>query len=331
MPRRRRKDYTGAWWHVGNRGVERGALFLGPEDYRYFLSLLAHAVHRLWIEIHAYCLMPNHFHLLVRSLGGDLSAAMQWIEDKYARWFNRRRDRQGCLFEGRFWGKIICSLIYRMVAFGYIHANPRRAGLEVAGCPYEYSSERHFESGRGRPWLSRAFGSRLTPAARSGELLPADLAERWRLAPNQDLHELDELLIAPAAGVCDWLVDNASRLERPMRPRFLVVPDTLTAVLDRMRTTLPTVTVRLGRQPRDAWPLLGTGLARTVCATALRDLAAQADITMSTADSRIRLHRRALLEDPAYAQVAGSVLHACLDADYGRLLHEGPFRSRRKR
>lgn len=319
MPRRRRKDFPGAWWHLGNRAVDRGLLFRGPEDYRYFLSLLAHVVHRGWLEVHAYCLMPNHFHLLVRSMNGELSETMQWVEDRYANWFNRRHGRAGCLFEGRFWGKIILSFIYRIVVLGYIHANPRRAGLGAAGRPYDWSSEHHHESGRGRPWLARSFGSRVVAAARRGDLVRFELAEQWRRAPNHDLRDLDALLVAHASGVGDWLVANATRLDRPMRPRFLVVPETLATVLHDLQSRHGPATVRPGRQARDAWLLLATGLGRTVCATSLRDLAEKMGVSLSMAHERVRQHRRALLGDEAYALLAGRVLRACLEVDYGPL------------
>ncbi len=320
MPRRRRKDYPGAWWHIGNKGVAGRSLFTCPEDRRYFLSLLARAVRKGWIEVHAYCLMTNHFHLLVRSPNGELSVAMQWVEDKYARWFNRRLDRCGPLFVGRFWGKVIHCLVYRRAVFAYIHGNPERGGVAIPAGGYLWSSKRDYASGRGRPWLTDSFGRRLRPALMDGTRVPPELVERWHKAPGQDLRDLDRLLPQGWEKVQGWLQRNARLADGPTRPRFLICPGTLRSVLRDHAREAPDATFRMGRRSHGLWPVLWAGMLRTVSALPFQEIADRAEVAPGTAHQRVRLHRRALLEDGRYAAIAGRTLERCLRHDYELLV-----------
>ena len=98
MARKPRLDGPDTWHHVMNRPIGRRTLFENDADFRYFLSLLAQQVRAGRLEIHAYSLMLTHFHLLVRSVKGELSEAMRQIQYRYSRRFNRTRMRDGSLF-----------------------------------------------------------------------------------------------------------------------------------------------------------------------------------------------------------------------------------------
>ena len=89
MARRPRLDEPDAWHHVMNRGIAKRTLFEGLADVRFFLSRVARAVRAGRIEVHTYCVMTTHFHLLVRSLGGELSGVMRQMQLDYVRRFNR--------------------------------------------------------------------------------------------------------------------------------------------------------------------------------------------------------------------------------------------------
>jgi REP element-mobilizing transposase RayT len=305
---------------VGNKGVAGRALFTGDEERIHFLVLLACAVRRGWIEVHAYCLMDNHFHLLVRSPHGDLSVAMQWIEDSYARWFNLRHERFGPLFAGRFWGKLIHTITYRRAVFAYTHANPERAELEIPPGGYPWSSKRHYARGCGCPWLTRTFGSRLSPALQDGVAVPGELVERWAAAPGQDERELDWLLRQRWNRVQAWLARNARLADGASRQRFLVCPRTLERLLGEHARDAADETVLLGKRRHGLWSLLESGLRRTACAQPYQRIADRADVAIGTAHQRVQRHLRALQEDAHYAAVAGRVLEACLRADYELLV-----------
>ena len=90
------------WYHVTARGNERRAIFRDDRDRTRFVELLGELTERFGVRVHAYVLMDNHYHLLVSTPQGNLSAAMQWLGVSYSVWFNRRHGRAGHLFQGRF-------------------------------------------------------------------------------------------------------------------------------------------------------------------------------------------------------------------------------------
>src|SRR5262245_41826146 len=102
MARPLRVERAGAWYHVTSRGNERREIFYQNSDRRHFLGLLQELVEMFHLRLHAYVLMPNHYHLLVEIQTPNLSKAMQWLNVSYAVWFNRRHGRIGHLFQGRF-------------------------------------------------------------------------------------------------------------------------------------------------------------------------------------------------------------------------------------
>ena len=102
MARHPRVEFEGASYHVTSRGNGRAALFLDDEDRRHFLELAEEAARRFGVVPRGYCLMPNHYHLLLTTPLANLSAAMQWVQTAYAAWSNRRHRRCGHVFRGRF-------------------------------------------------------------------------------------------------------------------------------------------------------------------------------------------------------------------------------------
>jgi REP element-mobilizing transposase RayT len=315
MPKRWNKDYPGAWWHVMNRGADGCVLFHDKEEGRYFLSLLARAVRWGWLEIHAWCLMPNHFHLEVRSPCGKLAEAMQWIEHRYAVWFNARHDRQGTLFQGRYRAKLILSDRYRSATFLYIHENPARAHLDEHPDVYWDSSAEFHLTGRGRPWLSRRFGRTVNLRR---DHLPPELMRRWLQAPAVDLRRLDALLQGSAEVVRTWMRTEASRHagSPPIRP--LVLPSTLRSVLRQTRREMRQSGDEPRTRVRNCWDVLLVGLLHTVCGLNLTEAGSETGWPASTVSDRVRRHFKALMEDDGYLGLSARVLRYCLHRDYGR-------------
>lgn len=117
-------------YHVGSRGVDRQPIFGRiPFDREHFLGLLAETVRRHRWNLHAYCLMGNHFHLVLDTPNANLSAGMQYLKGSHALWFNRFKPREGTLFERRFWYRIARSDAYAVELARYVVLNPVRAGL----------------------------------------------------------------------------------------------------------------------------------------------------------------------------------------------------------
>jgi REP element-mobilizing transposase RayT len=104
MPRPSRLQLAGGVYHVVSRGNRQQTIFCDEIDYARFLELLGAVVSRFGWRCHAYCFMPNHFHLVVETPEANISAGMQWLNGRYAQWFNIRYGFSGHLFQGRWPG-----------------------------------------------------------------------------------------------------------------------------------------------------------------------------------------------------------------------------------
>jgi putative transposase len=143
MARRPRVDLVGIPQHIVQRGNDRHACFYACDDYvRYLEALRAAALH-YGVQVHAYCLMTNHVHLLITPMEcGAMSAMMQSIGRRYVRYINTRYRRTGTLWEGRFKASLVEHGGYLMTCYRYIECNPVRAGMVVSPADYRWSSHR---------------------------------------------------------------------------------------------------------------------------------------------------------------------------------------------
>jgi len=144
MARPLRLEIPGAFYHVLARGNERKDIFLDAQDYRRFLRTLGDAAGRHGLRVHAYCLMPNHYHLLLETIRPELSSGMHRINSLYSQHFNRRHDRIGHLFQGRLKALLVGKNSYFLAVHRYIHQNPILAELARRPWDYEWSSCREF-------------------------------------------------------------------------------------------------------------------------------------------------------------------------------------------
>ena len=151
---RLRIDYDGAWHHVMNRGARREPIFTRAADGLAFLQIIEEQVDRTGIEVHAFCLMGNHYHLLVRSPEARLSEFMQHLASTYTRLFNQRRGYDGPLFRGRFLSKVVDSDPYLSVVSRYIHRNPLDVRPQVPLDAYRWSSYGTYLGAAGPAWLT---------------------------------------------------------------------------------------------------------------------------------------------------------------------------------
>jgi len=164
MARPLRVEYSGAVYHVINRGNAGENLYRNSRDREKFLSYLERAVERFSIKVHAYCLMSNHFHILMETLHPNLSKSVQWINVSYAVYFNRKYKRNGHLFQGRFKSVLVDADSYLKQLSRYIHLNPVRAGIVDHPTDYDWSSYTAFIGKRIAPewlethWLLSQFG-----------------------------------------------------------------------------------------------------------------------------------------------------------------------------
>ena len=155
MGRTNRIDFPFAYHHVMNRAGAKRLAFHKNEHRQAFFEALEHVVKTDSIEIHAYCLMGNHFHLLMRSPKGNLSEAMQRLSSMFTRKFNRIEGIDGSLFRGRFKSRFVCQDEYLRELFRYIHRNPVEAKMVRQPSDYAWSSYRSFVGIQEPPkWLT---------------------------------------------------------------------------------------------------------------------------------------------------------------------------------
>jgi REP element-mobilizing transposase RayT len=155
MGRAWRIEYEGALYHILSRGNVQGDIFYDDTDRWWFLNTIGDLSERFAVDIFAYVLMNNHYHLLLKTRRANLSKAMQWFGTTYTRRFNNRHNRSGHLFQGRFKSIIIENDAYLMQLSCYIHRNPLRAGIVKRLADYRWSSYLAYGYGKSTPaWLS---------------------------------------------------------------------------------------------------------------------------------------------------------------------------------
>ena len=155
MPRPLRKEFENAWYHVMNRGAGRRNIYKTDSQKELFLSILKEANKLFGIEIHAYCLMDNHYHLLVRTPRANLSRAMRHINGVYTQRFNRIEKIDGSLFRGRYKAIIVSYDDYLLYASRYIHLNPVSAKMVSQAEKFTWSSYKYYLYPNKKPdWLS---------------------------------------------------------------------------------------------------------------------------------------------------------------------------------
>jgi len=153
MPRPPRLDAAGAVTHVVARGNERRPVFREDADRERYLELLAEACARHGARVFAYCLMPNHLHLALQSGEVAVSRVVHDVHSRYAQYFNRRHDRSGHLFQGRFQGLLIDRDAYLLEVVRYIHRNPVKARIVANPEDFPWSSHRAY-LGAAPAWLA---------------------------------------------------------------------------------------------------------------------------------------------------------------------------------
>lgn len=140
MARPLRIQYPGAFYHVTSRGNERKDIFRSTIDRERFLGYLETATCRYGAVIHAYCLLSNHYHLLLETPAGNLSEIMRHINGAYTTYFNTKRKRAGHLFQGRYKAILVEADAYALELSRYIHRNSLRAGMVENLEDYRWSS-----------------------------------------------------------------------------------------------------------------------------------------------------------------------------------------------
>jgi len=158
MSRPLRIQYPNAWYHVMSKGRRGDIVFLEEKDYLDFINLLKEVSDMWKVRIGAYCLMSNHYHLLIQTPDANLSRCMRHINGVYTQRFNRYHNCDGQLFRGRYKSILVGGDSYLLELVRYIHRNPLRGGLVNKLGRYRWSSHRAFlSSSKKWDWLYKEY------------------------------------------------------------------------------------------------------------------------------------------------------------------------------
>jgi putative transposase len=156
MARRARLYFPGFSVHVMHRGINRQPIFGDDNDRQRFLAFLEAAMARYGVAVHVFALMPNHYHLLVTPSGEQaLARAMRGLGIRYTLYYNRKYDRIGTLWTGRYRGIPIGDEHYWLACLRYIELNPVRAKLVVGPEDYQWSTYRTYAFGEPQRWIAQ--------------------------------------------------------------------------------------------------------------------------------------------------------------------------------
>ncbi len=184
MARPLRIVYPGAFYHITSRGNERKDIFREQEDRERFLSYLQSANQRYEALIHVFCLMDNHYHILMETPLGNLPQIMMHINGAYTTYFNVKHQRSGHLFQGRYKAILVDKDEYAKELSRYIHLNPVRAGMVDRPEEYLWSSYQYYIGCKKPPkWLENGFildyfGNKHSIAQKRYRAFVHDLIER---------------------------------------------------------------------------------------------------------------------------------------------------------
>ncbi len=343
MARSPRCDGPGIWHHVMNRGIAKRTVFEDARDVRFFLSRLARAVRAGWIEVHCFCVMTTHFHLLVRSPGGELSRAMCRVLDDYVRWFNRGRMRDGPLFRGRFRSRPVESHEYRCRLVHYIDANPTLAGMAVAPGLYPHGSARWYARNRGPIWLDRSWIEAVTREDTlgvdydprrylelfAGPLSPAlvRVIERRIETGVRGPDPLDDLIDAAPEQVLDWMRRKAALADGTNLDLPVCDAHDVRGLIAERRVERSEWRLTLRHHSFDAWQLLEVALLRGLCGLAWTEIGSQVEISDRVAMRGQREHERLLNLDAECADAASRLASEAIARCYGSRRRSSPSNS----
>lgn len=332
MARRPRADSAGSWHHVINRAIAKRPYFETRSDKRYFLSRLVKEVRAGRLEVHSFCLLTTHFHLLVRSPIGEMSEALRRAQCSYSRYFNRRRRRDGPLIRARFFSKRVDSDCYRRTVVRYIDANAVRAGLVATAGEHEFGSARHYLAGPRPRWLSTEWVTqRATKHSGAAEFSPSAYLATFGARAGEDLESLCSMVEMRMASACEldpfedlvgstplqiheWMIRKAKLADGMKIGLPVCGPSAVRGALDGYVQAHGDWFVDsqscTWQGPELAWP----GLLRDLCSLPFSQVAHVCNLTRWEAKKRIGIHRQLVREEGGYAGVVSGLAREALGA-----------------
>ena len=229
MARPLRLQFEGALYHVTARGNAREFIFRTSSDYERFLSLLEQVVSRYGWLCHAYCLMGNHYHLLVETPRPNLSAGMRHLNGVYSQAFNRVHQRVGHVFQGRYRALLVEKERHLLGLIRYVARNPVRAGLRSDPAEWPWSSHRAACGLSKSPpfltseWILACFGAdRPRARDRYRRFVEDESAPPW-VELRGDLYLGVESFLARVSAAADGSQEIPRAQREPIRPTLAML------------------------------------------------------------------------------------------------------------
>lgn len=307
MARPLRIEFPDAVYHISARGNERKDVFWDDRDRERFLGYLETSVLRYKVNIHVYCLMSNHYHLLLSTPEGNLSQIMRHINGGYTTYFNKRHNRAGHLFQGRYKAILVDADPYAGELSRYIHLNPVRAGIAARPGKYFWSSYSTYIGKETPPgwlntdWLLRYFGKKTAEAKKA-----------YRFFVQAALGTTEDPLKAATAG----LILGRAEFVEEIRERYLGGKKKgrdIPALRELTKTSIERIIEEAGREFRDKSELARKAaifLSHRYSGRSLREIGAQFAIGESAVSQASRRFESALQDSPALRKMVERIRKA---------------------
>ncbi len=255
MSRQPRIEFPGAIYHVFARSIEKKKIFQKTTDFEMFLQCLVKMIDFAQVEVLAYALMDNHYHLLIRTPNGNLVRAMHQLQNNFVKAFNRTYSRVGPLFQGRYKSLVVAERRYLKEVVRYIHLNPLRRRLIKKLERYRWCSYRFYAGVAPFPnWMS----PEAVLALFGADTEEAIAAHKSYVMAGRNLPEWNPLQVALEGVVCSTRkafgellssVDiNIATRELVSRRRMLFEPDDIVEAVCRTETIERATILAPGRQ-----------------------------------------------------------------------------------
>jgi REP element-mobilizing transposase RayT len=206
-----RQTFPGAFHHVTARGIRGENILADDADKKCFLELLGRKARLNNIRIFAYCLMDNHYHLVLENSSGRLSHLFKQLNGNYGQYYRRRTETQGYVFQSRYYSSLVQDESYLTQVIRYVLLNPVKAGLTASALSYPWSSAGSYFSKKSPDWLAAGFVEGLF---RSRQGL-ADVLS----GPADEPLPLLKTRLGPIVGGEDFLEKAESKFNRRKTPR----------------------------------------------------------------------------------------------------------------
>jgi putative transposase len=218
MARKPRLFVPGVLYHVIVRGNQRRKTFTQERDYQTYLEKLAQYRRRYGVTIYAYCLMPNHVHLLLECSGSPLGKFMQGLQQSYTQYYNRTYHKVGHLFQGRY-KAILCQRdSYMLELIRYIHLNPVRSQLTARAEAYPYSADPAYRNGKPTEMIDPRCVLRMLGGVAGYRRF---IQDGLREGHKEEYYEVEDQRFLGDGEFSEGLRREYEQGERPKRPRPL--------------------------------------------------------------------------------------------------------------